>query len=60
MHVATKNNFSEAVNNLLKHGEVYNIKNKEGKISLDCSQDQNINKLLKLEEELFESAKMVI
>ncbi|MCJ7454711.1 MAG: ankyrin repeat domain-containing protein, partial [Wolbachia endosymbiont of Homalodisca vitripennis] len=57
LHVATENSFFEAVKSLLKHGAIYNIKNKEGKIPLDLSRDQNITNLLKLVEELFENAK---
>ncbi|MDE5056991.1 hypothetical protein OZD68_05370 [Wolbachia endosymbiont of Drosophila bicornuta] len=47
----------EVVKSLLKHGAIYNIKNKEGKAPLDLSRDQNITNLLKLVEELFENAK---
>ncbi len=57
LHVATENSFFEAVKSLLKHGAIYNIKNKEGKTPLDLSRDQNITNLLKLVEELFENAK---
>jgi len=50
LHVATENSFLEAVKSLLKHGAIYNIKNKEGKTPLDLSRDQNMAVFRKYEK----------
>lgn len=57
LHVAAKNGFLEIVKSLLKYGATYNIENKESKMPIDLSKDQNVTNLLKLVAELFEDAK---
>ncbi|KAL3278401.1 hypothetical protein HHI36_013728 [Cryptolaemus montrouzieri] len=57
LHIASKNGFYKVVKSLLKYGATYNIKNNEGKIPIDLSEDQNVTTLLKLIEELFEDIK---
>ncbi|MGL9761993.1 MAG: ankyrin repeat domain-containing protein [Wolbachia sp.] len=56
LHVAAKNGSLEIVKSLLKHGAIYNIKNKEDKTPIDFSQDQKVTSLLKLVEKLFKGA----
>ncbi|EZA51006.1 Tankyrase-1 [Ooceraea biroi] len=57
LHVAASNGYLEIVKSLMKHGAIYNIKNKEGKIPLDLSKYQSVTDLLQLVEELFKDAK---
>ncbi|XP_067618406.1 uncharacterized protein [Eurosta solidaginis] len=57
LHVAAKGGSLEVVKTLLKHGAIYNIENKEGKIPIDLSKDQTVTNLLTLIEELFRDIK---
>ncbi|KAL3278405.1 hypothetical protein HHI36_013730 [Cryptolaemus montrouzieri] len=58
LHVACKNGFLEVAKSLLKYGATYNIKNNEGKLPIELSEDQNIIELLNLIEELFRKIKI--
>ncbi|XP_026828523.1 uncharacterized protein LOC105286418 isoform X2 [Ooceraea biroi] len=57
LHVAASNGYLEIVKSLMKHGAIYNIKNKEGKTPLNLSKNQSVIDLLQLVEELFKDAK---
>ena len=57
LHVAAERGYLEVVKSLLKHGATYNIENKEGKVPIDLSKDQEVASLLKLVEESFRDIK---
>ncbi|XP_055839237.1 alpha-latrotoxin-Lg1a-like [Episyrphus balteatus] len=58
LHIASENGFLDVVKSLLKNGAIYNLKNANGKMPIELSQNQNINKLFKLIEDAFENAKI--
>jgi ankyrin repeat protein len=57
LHEAARHGYLDIIKFLLKYGATYNIENKERRIPLDFSNDQNVINLLKYIDELFEDAK---
>lgn len=57
LHIASTNGCFDIVKSLLKHGALYNIKNKSGKAPIDVSNHEIIVNFLRLVDDIFQGAK---